>query len=127
MADDNRALHVKPPQRLLQQGGLRIRCPDPAARPIAEAEAGPIEGDDPVIFAEQIEDPAQHEITGHCSVAVQQHDSGTGPALDVMEAHAVDRDEFALRRVPAFSPSRQGMIDQAHSRQHSRCPAENQT
>jgi hypothetical protein len=80
-----------------------------------------------VIFAEEIEDSAQHEITGHCSVAVQQYDNGTCPALDVMEADAVDGDEFALRRIPAFSPSRQGVIDQAHSRQHRRSTAQNQT
>jgi hypothetical protein len=45
---------------------------------------------------------------------VQQYDSGICPAFDVMEADAVDREEFALRRIPAFSPSRQGVIDQAH-------------
>jgi hypothetical protein len=44
-----------------------------------------------------------------------------------MEADAVDGDEFALRRIPAFSPSRQGEIDEAHSCQHRRSTAQNQT
>jgi hypothetical protein len=90
MTDHHRALHVKLSEGFLQQGGLRIWRPDPPARTIAEAKPGAVEGDNPVLFAEQTEDPAQHEITGHCAVAVQQHDTGTSPALDIMEAHTVD-------------------------------------
>ncbi len=68
----------------MQQCGLRLRGPDPAARTLAEAEAGPVEGDYPVIFGQEVEDAAQHEIPRHCPVAVQQHDDRPGAALDVM-------------------------------------------
>ena len=73
----------------MHQRSLRLRGPNPAARPLAEAEAWPVEGDDPVIFGEKVEDAAQHEIPRHCPVAVQQHDDRPGTAFDVMPADLV--------------------------------------
>ena len=96
MADDNGLLHLEPEERLVQQRSLRLRRPDPAARPLAEAEAWPVEGDDPVIFGEEVDDAAQHEIPSHCPVPVQQHDDRPSTAFDVMQANPVDRGEFAL-------------------------------
>ena len=125
MTDDHRAPYVKPSEGFLQQGGLRVGRPDPAARTIAEAKTGTVEGDNPVLFAEQIEDPAQHEIARHCAVAVQQHDTGTSPALDVVETDTVDGDELAPRGIFPFSPARQGIIDDAQRRQCGGAGAEN--
>ena len=111
----------------MQQRGLRLRGPDPAPRTLAEAEAGPVEGDDPVIFGEEVEDAAQHEIPCHCPVAVQQHDHRSRAALYVMQPDPVDRDEFAFRRVAAFGPSRERVISQCGGCQHRRPEAENRT
>ena len=127
MADDNGLPHLEFEECLVQQRGLRLRAPDPAARTLAEAEAGPVEGDDPVIFGEEVEDAAQHEIPRHCPVPVQQHDDRSGAAFDVMQANPVDRGEFALGRVPAFGPSREGMVGQRGGPQHRRPDAENLT
>ena len=100
----------------MQQRSLRLRSPDPAARPLAEAEAWPVEGDDPVIFGEEVNDAAQHEIPSHRPVPVQQHDDRPSTAFDVMQANPVDRGEFALGRIPAFGPSREGVIGQRGGR-----------
>ena len=116
MADDNALPHIEPEKRRVQQRGLRLRGPDPAVWTLAEPEAGPVEGDDPVIFGEEIEDAAQHEIAGHGPVAMQQHDGGARPAFDVMQANPVDRDEFALGRIPAFGPSGERVIGQRGGR-----------
>ena len=53
----------------------------------------------------------------------------TGPvaAFDVMQADPVDRDEFALGRIPAFGPSRERVIGQRGGRQHRGAKAENPT
>jgi hypothetical protein len=44
-----------------------------------------------------------------------------------MQANPVDRGEFALGRIPAFGPSREGVIGQRGGRQHSGPEAENLT
>ena len=39
-----------------------------------------------MIFGQDVEDAAQHEIPRHCPFAVQQHDDLPGTAFDVMQA-----------------------------------------
>src|SRR4051794_17713778 len=112
MADDNDPACIEIDERFIQQLCLRVGAPDSPAGPLAEAETRPVEGDHPMILGEQIEEATQHEVTGDCSVAVEQDDNGSGSALDVMKTHSVDGEEFALRRMPPFRPARQREIDQ---------------
>jgi hypothetical protein len=44
-----------------------------------------------------------------------------------MQANPVNRDEFALRRIPAFGPSGERVIGQRGGYQHGRADAENPT
>jgi hypothetical protein len=82
--------------------GLRLRRPDHRARPLAVAEARPIERDDAVLLRGHIEEAARCEILHHAAIAVQQHERLALSALDIVQTHAVDFDEAAGRRIVAF-------------------------
>ena len=58
---------------LLDQFGLGIGRPDDVARPVAVAEAGTVENDDPVVLGGEINQTAGFEILDHAAVAVQQN------------------------------------------------------
>ena len=65
------------------------------ARSIRMAEAGPVDGDDPVAFRKPIDEAADHEVLGHGPVAMDQ-DYGTAFAPgDVVDPQAVHLDKPA--------------------------------
>ena len=69
------------------------------ARSIRMAEAGPVDGDDPVAFRKPIDEAADHEVLGHGPVAMDQ-DYGTAFAPgDVVDPHAIHLDKAARGRL----------------------------
>ena len=127
MPDDDRPLHPEQVERLAQQRRLRRGRPDPAARPLAVAEAGPIEHDNAVIGGERVDDAAGRHLVGHRPDPVQQHDRRLaavlrGATVEIVQAHAVHRDEISLRRVAAFGAFGQRVIHRRRGgqRQHDR-------
>ena len=55
-----------------------------------------------VILGGPVQQAAQFEIVGVEDIAVQQHQLRSLNALEVVQAQAVDVDEFAGRRIVAF-------------------------
>jgi hypothetical protein len=72
---------------------------------------------------------AQHYAHGTLDRAISDALAASGVNTDrLAPADLAPVDEFHIGgRQAAFSPSRQGVIDQAHGRQHRRSTAENQT
>src|SRR5215212_10718011 len=74
---------------------LRRGRPGPIPGSIRMAEAGPVDGDDPVAFRKLIDEAADHEVLGHGAVAMDQ-DHRTALALDdVVDPQTVHLDKPA--------------------------------
>ncbi len=79
--------------------------PDVAVRLAAGSAvvaAKAIEGDHAVMFGGSVEQAGGDEILGVDTVAVQEHQDRAAAALQIVQAHAVDLDELALRRMFPF-------------------------
>src|SRR3954470_4097289 len=105
MPDHRWPLDPKPGECLSQNCGLRLGCPEPIARALAVAIAGPVEGQDPVPLSHEIEYTAGNPVLGTDGVAVHQHHRRTiGLAsFHVMQLDAPGLDEAALRRMLPLS------------------------
>jgi len=110
MPDNDRAMNGNFGQRSPQQGCLRVRGPDPSARAIAMAEAGPVERDYPVVFCQQIDKPAQREIASHRAISVQKDHRWAFTPIDVVQANTINLKAFAVRRVSALSSAGKSIV-----------------
>ena len=82
---------------------LRRGGPDPIPGSIRMAEAGPVDGDDPVAFRKLIDEAADHEVLGHGPVAMDQnHGTALAPG-DVVDPHAIHHDKAARGAAGLFS------------------------
>jgi hypothetical protein len=109
---------MQPQQRPAQQRCLRARVEVAEVGTVAVAISRTVEHDHPVGLGKPVDDTAEFEIPDHAAIAVNQHDDRSGAAVDVMQPHAVDIDEFALRRIVAFSLAGAQLGIEGRSRQH---------
>ena len=102
MAEHDRAIHVELVHRAADQARLRGGTAAPAARPLAVAISRPVDGDDAIALGRFAHQSAQHEVLDHAAQPVQQDQRRPRPLLDIVQAHALDGDEAAERRMPSF-------------------------
>src|SRR5687768_4266286 len=81
----------------MHQRRLGRRRPEPVARPFAETKSGSIERNHAMTLGKAVNQPAREEVLQPYGIAVQKHDRCPLAPLNVMEAHAVDLHESALR------------------------------
>ena len=101
MADDDGPLDIQPLQYAMHKMRLGGSGPDPPPRSIRMAEAGPVNGDDPVAFRKLVNEAADHEVLSHRAVAMDQnHGTALAPG-DVVDPHPIhlDKPAAAWRRV----------------------------
>ena len=73
MSENDGVRNTQPRKGLLNQFGLGVGRPDHVARPVAMAEAGAVENDDPVVLGGKINQTAGFKILDHAAVAVQKN------------------------------------------------------
>ncbi len=103
---NGRARWPPPPeavQRAADQPGLHRRRPDPAAGPLAVAEARPVDRDHPVRPGRPVDEAADEPVLDQAAVAVQQHEGRPAPRAPYVQPRAADLDDEAGR--PAASPA----------------------
>lgn len=96
---------------MLDEFGLGIWRPYDVARPVAVAEAGPIEDDNPVVLGSKTDQTAGFEVLNHAAVAVQKNQRVTRASLNVVKPNTVDIQEAAGRRIVMFGFLRKMTID----------------
>src|SRR5690242_12708569 len=102
MAEDNRLRGAHPLERGAEQASLRIDTPAAPSRSRAVARSRPVESENAVIRGEMLDQPACGEVLRGGAIAMDQKDRLSRPGLEIVEAHAVDRDEFSPGRMAAL-------------------------
>ncbi len=94
MAKHNGLVDPKLSQRVLEQGRVRSWGPQ-AAWSGAVAVTWPVDDNDAVVLREPAHEAVDHEVFDHCAIAVDENNSLTLPALQVMQADPVHGQELA--------------------------------
>ena len=95
----------------VDQCRLGIGRPHDAARPLAMAEAGAIEYDDPVILSREIDQTAGFKVLYHAPVTMQKHHRVACASFDVVKPDAVHIKETARRRIVTFRLNCETFVD----------------
>ena len=97
VAHDDRPLNIQPLQYAMHEMRLGGSGPDPQPWSIRVAEAGPVNGKDPVVFRKLVQEAADHEVLSHGSVAMDQNHRATFATGDVVDPHPVHLNKAAQR------------------------------
>jgi hypothetical protein len=89
VTNNSRAFDAQLRQGAQQEGCLFERSPRATARPLAVAEAGSVEGDEPAAGGCAFNDSAGEEIFDHAAVAMQQDDGLSGANVEVAQSRPV--------------------------------------
>src|SRR5699024_7141569 len=92
--------------------GLGLRGPEGAARPLAVAVAGAVEGDDAVGAGGGVEEAAGLEVLDHAAVAVQEDERRAFASLDIVQADAIHGEEPSARRIAALGGPGELAVDE---------------
>src|SRR5215472_2131707 len=97
MTYEHRTRDAQTRKRLMQQSRLILQIRSGTAGPIALAVPGPIDGDGPMIAAQETQAP-EIEIVDAAGISVDHHDHRTSARLDITHAGVFDLDEILFRR-----------------------------
>lgn len=117
MANNNCVLNAEAFESDFNQIGLLVRTPlHRVSRPVGVTKAWSIKYYDPMIAGDRVDQSTRVKVLDHAPIAVQQYDSWSDAALDIVQIDAVDVDEPASWWVVALRLLCEEAIDNSGSR-----------